>query len=83
MADRRVRRTGKDEDGDITSLCNSGESWSPRLKAEAISDIKNGTHSYYVNEGGSRTKVLVTSDGHLQTGPDSTTANNLDNLPDC
>lgn len=47
MADRRVRRTGKDDDGDITSLCNSGESWSPRKKADAISDIKNGTRQTY------------------------------------
>lgn len=83
MADRRVRQTGKDDDGDITSLCNSGESWSPRKKADAMSDIKNGVHSYFVNEGGHKTDVYVTGDGHLQTDPDSTKANNLDNLPDC
>ena len=27
MAERRVRKTGKDRDGDITSLCNDGEYW--------------------------------------------------------
>lgn len=83
MADRRVTRTGKDSDGDITSLCNPGEWWSPRIKAEAISDIKTGAHSYYVDEAGYRSDVYVTSDGHLKTQADATSKNNLDNLPDC
>jgi len=83
MAERRVRQTGKDSDGDITSLCNDGEWWSPRLKADAIADINSGAYSYYVNEAGYRTDVHVTADGHLQTDPDATKANNLDNLPDC
>ena len=41
---RYVRQTGKDSDGDITALCNSGASWSPRSKRLAISDIESGTH---------------------------------------
>jgi hypothetical protein len=36
MADRQVARTGKDRDGDITALCNSGAFWSPRKKWDAI-----------------------------------------------
>lgn len=83
MADRRVRQTGKDEDGDITSLCNTGEWWSPRAKADATSDIRSGAHSYYVEEAGYRSDVHVTSDGHLRTDADETSKNNLDNLPDC
>ena len=83
MADRRVRQTGKDSEGDITSLCNTAEWWSPRSKAGAIDDINTGAHTYYVNEAGSRTDVHVTSDGHLRTDPDKTSQNNLDNLPDC
>lgn len=83
MADRRVRQTGKDTDGDITSLCHTGEWWSPRSKADAVSDIRTGTHSYYVNEAGHRSDVHVTSDGHLRTYADATSKNNLDNLPDC
>ena len=43
MADRRVTATGKDSDGDITRLCNSGELWSPRSKADAVNDIENRT----------------------------------------
>ena len=83
MADRRVRQTGKDEDGDITALCNTGEWWSPRKKADAVSDIRGGVHSYYVDEAGYRTDIHVTADGHLRTDADATSANNLDNLPDC
>ena len=47
MADRRVTASGKDRDGDITRLCNGGEYWSPRSKANAISDIESKTHSYF------------------------------------
>jgi hypothetical protein len=83
MPDRRVTQTGKDDDGDITSLCKPFEDWSPRTKKDAIDDIENKYHTYYVNEDGSRANIIVTADGHLKTEADSTTANNLDNLPDC
>jgi hypothetical protein len=85
VADRRVRQTGKDQ-GDITSLCNHGESWSPRSKSMAISDIEGGSHRYYVREEGDRAWVKVV-DGptgkYLRTTADSSSKNNLDNLPDC
>jgi hypothetical protein len=83
MADRRVRQTGKDSDGDIRSLCNTGQAWSPRRKAGAVSDIRSGAHKYFVDEAGHRTDVHVTADGHLRTDADPTSKNNLDNLPDC
>lgn len=86
MAERRVTKTGKNTDGDITSLCNPGMSWSPRKKQDAIGDIEGRVHRYYVNEAGYETDVNVVSrDGkkHLQTTADSTSRNNLDNLPDC
>jgi hypothetical protein len=41
MAKRYVRATGKDRQGDITKLCYASEWWSPRVKADAISDIEN------------------------------------------
>lgn len=82
MADRRVRQTGK-IDGDISALCNRGELWSPRTKTQAVNDIRTGTHSYYVDETGSRTEVHVTPDGDLRTDPDPVSGNNLDNLADC
>lgn len=87
MADRRVTHTGKDRDGDILCLCNGGETWSPRQKANAIYDIDNQIHSYYVLwTGGQRTDIQVVNGPrgkYLRTDRDNTTRNNLDDLPDC
>lgn len=88
MAERRVTKTRKDSDGDITALCNPSESWSPRSKGNAVSDIEGGAHSYYVLQGDqTRAGVEVVNDRvkgkYLRTRPDQTIDNNLDNLPDC
>lgn len=86
MADRRVRQSKKDQDGDIIALCNRGELWSPRRKSDAISDIKSGVHRYFVREAGegARVRVVQGSSGeYLRTDADESSANNLDNLPDC
>lgn len=83
MADRRVKKTGKDSDGDITKLCGD---WGSRSKALAISDIEDSTHTYYVREAGYRSDVHVAGTGnskYLRTYADSVSANNLDNLPNC
>ena len=83
MADRRVKKTGKDADGDITSLCGD---WGQRTKAGAISDIESNTHTYYVQSGSSRSEVHVVqgqTGKYLRSDPDPSSANNLDNLPDC
>ena len=48
MAQRHVKKTGKDPDGDITALCGD---WGRRSKRDAISDIENDTHTYYVQSG--------------------------------
>jgi hypothetical protein len=85
--DRQVTRSGKDRDGDITALCNSGEYWSPRKKWDAIHDIESGTHTYFVRQPGTtRTSVRVVNSPngkYLRTTADAADANNLDNLPDC
>jgi hypothetical protein len=86
MADRYVSRTGKDRDGDITSLCNPQEAWSPRAKAGAISDIELRIHTYYTMVNNRRANIIVVngpSGKHLRTDQDTTTHNNLDDLPDC
>lgn len=86
MADREVRQTGKDKDGDITALCNSTENWSPRKKDDAISDIENKLHTYHVPWKSGRTEIHVVNGPngkYLRTDRDSTTKNNLDDLPDC
>ena len=84
MANRRVTRTGKDYDGDITALC--GE-WGRASKREAIRDIEYGWHYYYVQDFyGRRAKVLVVTGPtgkYLRTDPNSLCSDNLDNLPNC
>ncbi len=87
MADRRVTKSRKESDGDITALCSEDQLWSPRFKNGAIQDIESGSHTYYVQQaGGPRTDIRVVagpSGKYLRTDPDTTTANNLDDLPDC
>lgn len=89
MADRAVRKTGKDQHGDITSLCDDGASWSPRSKADAIDDIENNVHTYHVPWTDVRTEIRVVPDStvsggkYLRTDRDSTSKNNLDDLPNC
>ena len=86
MADRKVTRSKKDRDGDILALCNTGEFWSPRTKENAIRDIELGIHTYYVRRDGKRTEIRVVNGSrgkYLRTDPDTTSRNNLDDLPDC
>ena len=87
MAKRYVTKTGKDRDGDITKLCNAGEIWSPRSKADAIRDIDGKAHEYFVRWTDKETRIEVVNDArkgkYLRTDRDSTTRNNLDDLPDC
>jgi hypothetical protein len=87
MAERAVVQSKKDRDGDILALCNPGEYWSPRSKADAIQDIESGVHQYYVpwNDGTKTTiRVVPGSTGkYLRTDKDNTSRNNLDDLSDC
>lgn len=84
MTDRRVNRSGKDRDGDITSLCGV---WGSTPKATAIREIEYSTHRYYVEDRYGRTATVhVYQSGgrkHLRTDPNATCSDNLDNLPDC
>jgi len=87
MTDRAVYKTKKDNNGDILGLCNSGQHWSPRTKADAIRDIELGNIRYYVPwKDGIKTIIKVVSGAngkYLRTDKDQTTRNNLDDLPDC
>ena len=84
MADRQVTRTGKDLHGDITALCGR---WGRRSKAEAISDIESGRHTYFVQDAfGRRANVQVVNGRtgkYLRTDPNAISSDNLDNLPNC
>lgn len=87
MAERPVTQSRKDRDGDILALCNPGESWSPRLKQDAINDIEGRLHNYFVEVPGTgRVDIHVVrgpKGKYLRTDPDRTNRNNLDDLPDC
>lgn len=85
MADRRVKKTGKDNQGDITSLCGD---WGSVTKATAISEISvTKANSYYVQDAMARRADVMVVNGstgkYLRTDPNATCSDNLDNLPDC
>lgn len=86
MADRAIRQSRKDSDGDIVAIGDAGEYWSPVLKADAIYHIESGTHRYYVPWVSGHTWIRVV-DGpygkYLRTDRDNTDRNNLDELADC
>ncbi|MFC2103569.1 DUF3892 domain-containing protein [Bacteroidota bacterium] len=48
MADRQVTSILKTSGGDILALCNQDENWARRSKKDAIYDIENGIHRYYI-----------------------------------
>lgn len=86
MADRAVRQTRKDQDGDILALCDPGAAWSPRRKADVINDIEIRLHTYHVPWRDGRTEIRVAHGPmgkYLRTDRDNTPRNNLDDLPDC
>ena len=84
---RYVTATGKDRDGDIVSLCNSGKFWSPRYKSCVIDDIESGPWEYWVNwPRYPKSKIHVVNGPtgkYLRTSRDGSDGNNLDDLPDC
>ena len=84
MAARQVTKTGKDIYGGITALCGG---WGRTSKADAIREIENGWHSYYVQDThGRRANVLVVNGPtgkYLRTDPNTSCSDNLDNLPNC
>ena len=83
MADLQVTGSGKDQDGDITSLCGS---WGRTSKAQAIREIEGRVHRYYVAEASPAVSVKVRTRGrtkYLTTEADGRSRNNLDNLPPC
>ena len=60
MADRRVTRTGKDRDGDITALCGV---WGRTSTADAIREIDYRVHTYYVQDAYSRRANILVVNG--------------------
>ena len=87
MANRKVTKTGKNEDGDIIILYNASTIWSPKYKNLAMLEIEAGVHRYYVKIGDDEVDIRVANDlftgKYLSTDPDKTTRNILKDLPDC
>ena len=93
MASYRVDRTDKEsvwQGGShrhIAALCLEDRRRVP--KAKAIANIKSGLETYYTYAGGLRAEVEVASrcsrcsSEFLRTNRDTTTKNNLLELPDC
>jgi hypothetical protein len=84
MAIREVKICRKDDSGEIVALCNPEAFWSPRLKGDAIHDIQNNIHTYYVLCNGRRVdiEIIKNNDGiSLQINSAKTINNNLVDLP--
>ena len=82
MADRQITNVSKDLAGNITAVGVRGV-WLESV-ATAINNIEWGRHTYYVNCPLRANVYVATSSGrtkYLKTTADSTTRNNLDNLP--
>ena len=74
MAERQVTLSGEDRDGDITALCNPSADWSPRQTADAIRDIDDRLHSYFVMVSDRRVNIIVVNGPtgkYLRAGPRS------------
>jgi hypothetical protein len=79
--DRRVRAIKKDRNGAIIALCNAGESWSPRRKADVVKDIVENKRSYYVQEVSPRAYIRVANGNSLVTTSNAASSNQLERLP--
>jgi len=82
MADSVIKNVEKDGDGDLTDVGVSGR-WKWTV-AQVVSSIESGTNRFYVMCP-QRADVVVRSTAggrkFLKTTADTTTKNNLDNLP--
>ena len=84
MARRKVTGSAKGKGRIITGLC--GPSFGYLSAEEVISDIRAGTHEYFVREGSHESKVKVvgeSEDQWLVSTRDLLSRNNLENLPNC
>jgi hypothetical protein len=86
MAKRLVVKTRKGYAGDILALSNPDESWSPRYKNDAIKDIENGVHNYFIEVDGKKISIevlIVKGSRYLSTDIKNLSNNILGNLSNC
>lgn len=81
MSSHQVTHVAKDREGIITHI-GAGTSWR-MAKADAVRDIRSGARSFYVSWPEKRTDIHVVNatPAYLRTDRDSTTRNNLYDLP--
>jgi hypothetical protein len=84
----RVQCVTTNSHGTITHIGgkrSDNSNWKETVE-KAIAQIENGTHQYYVSRNNKETDVEVVDGSagkYLRTKPDSSTGNNLSDLPDC
>ena len=87
MADRQVTHAHRDDQGDILAVCwKDGDNSMYTPRPDVIEDIEALAHRYFVAEQAPAVWVLVRSRHgvkYITTEADSTSRNNLDNLPTC
>lgn len=85
MADRLVTHAFRDAEGRVVAIGNPQEPWLQRQSEWAISDILAERHRYFVaaRNGGLRPIDVVDGESgrYLRARADSSTNNNLDNIP--
>jgi hypothetical protein len=84
MEERKVTCSKKDG-GDVKALGNPEQDWSPREKADVITDIRSGACTYFTQIGGKNVAVqlVVNMAGtKVATDPGKTLTNQLLDLPD-
>jgi hypothetical protein len=59
MTNRLVTENKISFSGNIIALCNPYESWSPRYKYDAIRDIENKLHNYFMMVNGKNVDLKV------------------------
>jgi hypothetical protein len=83
MADRIVTNTILESNGNTLFLVNKSENWSPRHVNEAIIDIENNIHEYYVDNLSTKIGVVIEGGNKfLRTFRDNNLGNNLDTIED-
>lgn len=87
MADRQVTHAHRDDEGDILGVCwTAADGLKYSSRSDLISDIESKTNTYFVAVEAPAVWVLVRSRNgtkYITTEADSTSKNNLDNLPEC
>lgn len=79
---KKITHVRKDRDGVITYIKGSiGGIPFTELTIEAVNNINYGRSSYYVEVVPPKVDVHVYKERYLRSTPDSSSSNNLDNLP--